>query len=76
MPKLKNRLVEDLVFKSYLDEVLDKKKYQKMNRFIQHGNTTCLLHSIAVAYFSYRLAKFFRLKVHEKELIRGALLHD
>ena len=31
MPKLKNRLVEDLVFKSYLDEVLDKKKYQKID---------------------------------------------
>ena len=52
MQKLKNRLVEDLVFKSYLDEVMDKKKYRKMNRYIQHGNTTCLLHSIAVAYFS------------------------
>ena len=76
MQKLKNRLVEDLVFKSYLDEVMDKKKYRKMNRYIQHGNTTCLLHSIAVAYFSYRLAKLFRIKVHEKELIRGALLHD
>ena len=76
MQKLKNRLVEDLVFKSYLDEVMDKKKYRKMNRYIQHGNTTCLLHSIAVAYFSYRLAKLFRIKVHEKELIRCALLHD
>ncbi len=76
MMKIKNRVVEDLVFKSYLDEMLDKKKYIKMNRFIQHGNTTCLLHSIAVAYFSYRLCKFLKIKVHERELIRGALLHD
>lgn len=74
--KIKNRVVEDLVFKSYLEEVMQKKKYAKMNRYIQHGNTTCLLHSIAVAYFSYRLSKFLKLKVHEKELIRGALLHD
>ena len=64
--KIKNRVVEDLVFKSYLEEIMSKKKYLKMNRFIQHGNTTCLLHSIAVAYFSYRLCKLLKLKVHEK----------
>ena len=44
--KIRNRVVEDLVFKSYLEEIMNKKKYLKMNRFIQHGNTTCLLHSI------------------------------
>ncbi len=74
--KLKNREVEDLVFKSYLEEVMQKKKFLKMNRYIQHGNTSCLLHSIAVSYYSYRLCKFLKIKFHEKELIRGALLHD
>ncbi len=74
--KLKNKEVEDLVFKSYLEEIMQKKKFLKMNRYIQHGNTSCLLHSIAVAYYSYRLCKIFKLKVHERELIRGALLHD
>lgn len=74
--KIKQREVEDLVFKSYLEEVMQVKKFLKMNRYIQHGNTSCLLHSIAVSYYSYRLAKFLRLNIHEKELIRGALLHD
>lgn len=74
--KIGKRVVEDLVFKSYLEEVLKKKKYLKMNRFMQHGNTTLLQHSIAVAYYSFRLSKFLKLNVHEKELIRGALLHD
>ena len=74
--KLRNKEVEDLVFKSYLEEVLQKKKFLKMNRYLQHGNTSCLLHSIAVSYYSYRLCKFLKLKVHEKELIRGGLLHD
>lgn len=74
--KLKQKEIEDLVFKSYLNDVLKKKKYLKMNRYIQHGNTTCLLHSIAVSYYSYRLCKFLKLNIHEKELIRGALLHD
>jgi len=74
--KIKQKEVEDLIFKSYLEEVMQVKKFLKMNRYIQHGNTTCLLHSIAVSYYSYRLAKFLRLNIHEKELIRGALLHD
>ena len=74
--KLQNKEVEDLVFRSYLEEILEKKKFLKMNRYLQHGTTSCLLHSIAVAYYSYRLCKFLKLNVHEKELIRGALLHD
>ncbi len=74
--KLKNKEIEDLIFKSYLEEIMQKKKFLKMNRYLQHGNTSCLLHSIAVSYYSYRLCKFLKLKVHEKELIRGALLHD
>lgn len=74
--KIRQKEVEDLIFKSYLEEIMQKKKFLKMNRYIQHGNTTCLLHSIAVSYYSYRLAKFLRLNIHEKELIRGSLLHD
>ena len=63
---LKNKEVENLVFKTYLEEIMQKKKFLKMNRYLQHGNTTCLLHSIAVSYYSYRLCKFFHKKVHEK----------
>lgn len=74
--KIKNKTVEDLVFKSYLEEMLNKKKFLKMNRYIQHGNTSCLLHSIAVSYYSHRLCKLLHLNFHERELIRGALLHD
>ena len=74
--KIRQKEVVDLIFKSYLEEVMKKKKFLKMNRYIQHGNTSCLLHSIAVSYYSYRLAKFLRLNIHENELIRGALLHD
>lgn len=72
--KIKNRIIEDLVFKSYLEEIMNKKKYLKMNRFIQHGNTTCLLHSIAVAYFSYRLCKFFKIKVHDERINKRSII--
>ena len=43
---------------------------------IQHGDTTVLLHCIAVAYFSLKLAKALRLQCDQDSLVRGALLHD
>ncbi len=42
----------------------------------QHGDTSCLLHSVAVALYSLRLARAFRLRVCARALVRGALLHD
>ena len=46
-------------------------------KYIQHGDTSCLLHSVAVAYFCCILAERLKfLKLHEKQLLRGALLHD
>ncbi len=52
-------------------------RLRKTAEFIQHGNTSCLLHSIAVAYYSYRLSERLGfLRLNRRELIRGALLHD
>lgn len=47
-----------------------------MKEYTQHGRTDCLLHSISVAYYSYATAKFLHLKLNEKSLVKGALLHD
>ena len=45
--------------------------------FIQHGDTTCLKHSVAVAYFSYRAAIHYGwMGFRLFELVRGAILHD
>ena len=47
------------------------------DQYIQHGNTSCLLHTVAVAYYSYAFFKRFRfIKIRSEDLIRGALLHD
>ena len=43
---------------------------------LQHGDTTVLLHCLAVAYFSLKLAKALRLRCDRDSLVRGALLHD
>lgn len=52
-------------------------KLASEDEFTQHGDTSCLLHSVAVAYYSYKLAlKLGRDRFNIPELVRGALLHD
>lgn len=60
----------------YLNEAIRNSRLGDTNEFIQHGDTTCLLHTAAVAYYSTMLAECLGIRVSKKELIRGALLHD
>jgi uncharacterized protein len=48
----------------------------EMNHYIQHGKTSTLLHCIAVAYVSCRLAEILRISPYRQEIFRGAMLHD
>ena len=48
----------------------------RMDAYIQHGDTSTLWHSIAVAYFSFLLARRLRLHCQWRSLICGALVHD
>lgn len=59
-----------------LEEIIGRSRLQQTKAYRQHGNTSVFLHSVAVAYYSYRLAKIFGCNQREQELIRGALLHD
>ncbi|WP_458862694.1 HD domain-containing protein [Acidaminobacterium chupaoyuni] len=59
-----------------LDSFLQSDKVLSMDTFIQHGDTSCLLHSVAVAYFSLLLIQLFRVRCDKHSLMRGALLHD
>ena len=43
---------------------------------MQHGDTSVLLHSLAVTYFSMKLARALRMRCDRGSLLRGALLHD
>ncbi|MBR0163125.1 MAG: HD domain-containing protein [Lachnospiraceae bacterium] len=47
-----------------------------MKAFIQHGSVTTYDHVLDVARLSYRINKAFRISARERELVRGALLHD
>ncbi|MDD2214116.1 MAG: HD domain-containing protein [Oscillospiraceae bacterium] len=44
--------------------------------WIQHGSTSIMTHSLAVAYVSFSLAVLLGRRRHLPELIRAALLHD
>lgn len=43
---------------------------------IQHGSTTVLGHSAAVCALALIAARYMRMPVDERALVRGALLHD
>ncbi|MFA6508528.1 MAG: HD domain-containing protein [Treponemataceae bacterium] len=49
--------------------------YEKIRR-IPHHDATVADHSVAVAYYSYKAARFFGMRSRLDELARGALLHD
>ena len=71
------RSVSSLSFAQLVMETMNGSRLAVEEEFIQHGNTSCLLHSIAVAYFCYMIAKklhFIGFRIYE--LVRGALLHD
>ncbi len=54
----------------------EKSRFALTSKFIQHGNTTVMTHVIEVAIMSCRIARFLRIRVDKRALIRGALLHD
>lgn len=65
------RYWEEEEFKGFFHDLLAESGLERINEYVQHGSTTRLLHSLAVAYYSYRLARFTRLSFHWQELVRG-----
>lgn len=57
-------------------DILQSRNFLKTKGHIQHGNMTVHEHSIHVAETSLQLKNFFHIPCNEKDLIRGALLHD
>lgn len=67
---------ELIYFKSVLNEFINMPAVQQMQDYIQHGHTSCLDHSLLVAYYSYYITKRLHLSSDYRSIIRGALLHD
>ncbi len=63
-------------FWNYYRELTENSNLSSMAEYPQHGNTCRLLHSVAVAYYSCRLASFLGVNFHMRDMARGALFHD
>lgn len=58
------------------EDILYSKGMQSEKNFIQHKQISVYTHSLSVAYVCVYIVKKFHLKVDERSLVRGALLHD
>lgn len=63
-------------FDACAKEVLAAQGVRRMEEFVQHGETSRLRHSAAVAYVSFYLSCRLPVRMDQKSLITGALLHD
>ncbi len=59
-----------------LNILVVKGRISEMEKYIQHGQITCLEHCRAVAFFSMLLAQRLKLPCNYKSLVKAALLHD
>ena len=56
--------------------IIKNEKLKRMDKYIQHGNTSTLEHCIADSYISYCIARKFHIRCDYNSLLRGSLLHD
>lgn len=57
-------------------DILDSENFQRTRNHIQHGTIPVHRHCIDVANQSIRISKWLGIPCSQRELIRGALLHD
>ena len=57
-------------------DILSHHNFKRSGEIVQHGTISVKQHSTEVAKQSLKIARGLRLRVKERELIRGALLHD
>lgn len=72
--QFRTQLRSDMV--KHANDILISKNFRSSAKNIQHGNVSVMKHSMKVAYTSLWLSRKLRIKCEEKDLVRGALLHD
>lgn len=63
----------DTNYVGIVNDILENAEFNKI-KLIEHHGTTRYNHSVKVSYYSYKLAKFF--KLNYREVARAGLLHD
>lgn len=57
-------------------DILQSPGMKLEKQFIQHGTTSVYAHSLSVTAQAIRIAQKLKLRVDERALVRGCLLHD
>lgn len=73
---MKNDHEEKKAFHEVIDELSSMPGAQKMKRYTHHGRISTFDHCMDVARLSLRLNRKLHINCKEKELLRGAFLHD
>jgi uncharacterized protein len=60
----------------YAEDILGHDNFLSMKNYYQHGSVTTWQHVLRVAYFALEINRKLHLHCNERELVRGALLHD
>jgi uncharacterized protein len=68
-------MIDEKAYREALDEMLRDPELLKMKQYYQHGGNT-YAHSVHVAEAALKLARILPFHVKEKDLARGAMLHD
>lgn len=80
LEKIKKRYQEKKEFyyllREYAGDILDSENFRSTRNYIQHGVMPVHSHCIDVARKSIAICKLLKIPCNEKEMIRGALLHD
>lgn len=66
----------DSELKKYAKDILNSANFQRTKEHIQHGNMTVNEHCINVAKTSLMIKKKLHITCNQRDLVRGALLHD
>ncbi|MCK8624208.1 HD domain-containing protein [Apilactobacillus xinyiensis] len=64
----------DTKYLALVDDILSNEQFKKLDNYIQHHNSTRMMHCISVSYASYQIAEKLHLDV--KSIARAGLLHD
>ncbi len=65
-----------ILIMAYGEDIIKSKYMQEQKKYIQHGNVSVFDHCVGVASVATYISIFLPIKLNERALIRGALLHD
>ena len=64
------------LLREHASDILDSENFRSTKNYIQHGTMPVHTHCIDVSKQSILISKWLKIPCHERDLIRGALLHD